>query len=164
MRTSRASSLQTIMVDTNDKELLSGLTAPEPVASRCYGRFLSLVQTAPATSHATAGNERAHVDDQNLRTVPLFSGGVQKSSEERPKSTATGSGDVFPQFGLLGIRQRAPGLSDIFPPVAEEDQLVFANIEEPWSTFICGSQGSGKSHTLSCMLENCLLKNENLGN
>jgi len=27
----------------------------------------------------------------------------------------------------------------------------------PWSAFICGSQGSGKSHTLSCILENALL-------
>lgn len=27
----------------------------------------------------------------------------------------------------------------------------------PWSTFICGSQGSGKSYTLSCILENCLI-------
>ncbi|KAF2175369.1 hypothetical protein K469DRAFT_724153 [Zopfia rhizophila CBS 207.26] len=27
----------------------------------------------------------------------------------------------------------------------------------PLSAILCGSQGSGKSHTLSCMLENCLL-------
>lgn len=27
----------------------------------------------------------------------------------------------------------------------------------PWSVFICGSQGAGKSHTFSCLLENALL-------
>ncbi|EUC41624.1 hypothetical protein COCMIDRAFT_40206 [Bipolaris oryzae ATCC 44560] len=34
---------------------------------------------------------------------------------------------------------------------------VLLNTDSPWSAFLCGSQGSGKSHTLSCMLENCLL-------
>lgn len=36
------------------------------------------------------------------------------------------------------------------------DPRLFFNIAEPSSTFICGSQGSGKSHTLACLLENCL--------
>jgi hypothetical protein len=34
---------------------------------------------------------------------------------------------------------------------------VLLNTDSPWSAFLCGSQGSGKSHALSCMLENCLL-------
>ncbi|RYP36915.1 hypothetical protein DL767_003163 [Monosporascus sp. MG133] len=33
----------------------------------------------------------------------------------------------------------------------------------PWSAFICGSQGAGKSHTLCCLLENALLANNNAG-
>lgn len=47
----------------------------------------------------------------------------------------------------------------------EDPQLLF-NVSSPSSTFICGSQGSGKSHTLSCMLKNCLilLKAEQLPN
>ena len=44
------------------------------------------------------------------------------------------------------------------------DSLVFLNMNEPFSTFICGSQGSGKSHTLSCMLEGALLRNNPVGN
>jgi hypothetical protein len=39
---------------------------------------------------------------------------------------------------------------------------VFLHTDTPWSAFLCGSQGSGKSHTLSCMIENCLLANEEL--
>ncbi|KAG6362511.1 hypothetical protein INS49_007603 [Diaporthe citri] len=30
----------------------------------------------------------------------------------------------------------------------------------PWSALICGSQGSGKSHTLSCLLENALMNHD----
>ncbi len=41
------------------------------------------------------------------------------------------------------------------------DPRIFLNVNTPWSAFICGSQGSGKSHTLSCMLENCLLGDRN---
>ncbi|KAJ5050430.1 uncharacterized protein L3040_002313 [Drepanopeziza brunnea f. sp. 'multigermtubi'] len=39
-----------------------------------------------------------------------------------------------------------------------QDPSVFFNISAPSSAFICGSQGSGKSHTLSVLLESCLLK------
>ncbi|TGO45426.1 hypothetical protein BOTNAR_0670g00010 [Botryotinia narcissicola] len=39
-----------------------------------------------------------------------------------------------------------------------KDPRLFYNIAAPFSTFICGSQGSGKSHTLSCLLEICLAK------
>lgn len=44
---------------------------------------------------------------------------------------------------------------------ASEAMLI--NTNAPWSAFICGSQGSGKSHTLSCMLENCLISDEKIG-
>jgi hypothetical protein len=37
---------------------------------------------------------------------------------------------------------------------------VFFNISVPSSAFICGSRDSGKSHTLSCLLENCLMKSD----
>lgn len=40
------------------------------------------------------------------------------------------------------------------------DPRVFFNITTPSSTFICGSQGSGKSHTLSCLLESCLISSK----
>lgn len=40
---------------------------------------------------------------------------------------------------------------------------VLLNTNAPWSAFLCGSQGSGKSHALSCMLENCLLTDKRIG-
>ena len=40
-----------------------------------------------------------------------------------------------------------------------QDPRIFLNVGAPWSVFICGSQGSGKSHSFSCVLENCLIPN-----
>lgn len=37
-------------------------------------------------------------------------------------------------------------------PEKNADPRVFLNGNAPWSAFICGLQGSGKSHTLACML------------
>ena len=45
----------------------------------------------------------------------------------------------------------------------EEKEPVLLNTEHPWSAFICGSQGSGKSYTTSCILEGCLSRNKNIG-
>lgn len=40
---------------------------------------------------------------------------------------------------------------------------MLANLNLPWSAFICGSQGAGKSHTLSCLLESALIANNGAG-
>ena len=40
---------------------------------------------------------------------------------------------------------------------------IMQNVHTPNSAFICGSQGSGKSYTLSCILENCLLPDRATG-
>ncbi|KAF2741814.1 hypothetical protein M011DRAFT_514023 [Sporormia fimetaria CBS 119925] len=50
-------------------------------------------------------------------------------------------------------------------PGEREGQIkpVLLNTNAPWSAFLCGSQGSGKSHALSCMLENCLLSSGRVG-
>lgn len=44
-----------------------------------------------------------------------------------------------------------------------QERLMLANLNMPWSTFICGSQGSGKSHTLTCLLENALINQDPIG-
>ncbi|EDU45763.1 conserved hypothetical protein [Pyrenophora tritici-repentis Pt-1C-BFP] len=47
----------------------------------------------------------------------------------------------------------------------EEPDLVpvLLNTNSPWSAFLCGSQGSGKSHALSCILEGCLMNDPDIG-
>ncbi|KAI1373855.1 hypothetical protein F4677DRAFT_455642 [Hypoxylon crocopeplum] len=66
--------------------------------------------------------------------------------------------ELVPQYGLIGIRQ---DLTDA--DTLAENRLVLANMNVPWSAFICGSQGAGKSHTLSCLLENALVANNAAG-
>ncbi|WYZ42199.1 hypothetical protein EsH8_V_001094 [Colletotrichum jinshuiense] len=57
------------------------------------------------------------------------------------------------QFGLFGA-----SLSEGTPSLAAS--RLFHNVACPSSVFICGSQGSGKSNTLACLLENCLISSQ----
>jgi len=71
----------------------------------------------------------------------------------------------FKQYSVLGTKQ-TDEISDEVKTLDEakvlitgkstEEKAIFLNTNAPWSAFICGSQGSGKSYTLSCMLENLL--------
>ncbi|KAK5113399.1 hypothetical protein LTR62_003499 [Meristemomyces frigidus] len=85
---------------------------------------------------------------QELRNSPLLSLKVKCSAEEDDPS-------LFPQYGLLGMH------------IGTHDQIashepILMNTNAPTSTFLCGSQGAGKSHSLACMLENALLPQENI--
>lgn len=94
---------------------------------------------------------------EEARTTPIFNMPVLKHAEMISSEDAD---DPFPQYGLLA------GMADELGEIAnsrestsgtvEGDPRIFFNIAAPSSIFICGSQGSGKSHTLSCLLENCL--------
>lgn len=119
----------------------------------CHNSFLSPVGTNQKGTH------NVHVEE--AKTTPLFSVDVAR----RIEST---SGVVFPQYGLLAknlaicdpkARTDWPIGHDPsqFSPVTS-DQRIFLNVNAPFSAFICGSQGSGKSHTLSCMLEASLME------
>ena len=107
-------------------------------------------------SNASSSNGSLHSNShqEETETTPLFSGVVLDGV---PANT-------FKQYGLLGehvaiaeaqgclnFNERRP-----FSPT-KDDPRIFINISPPWSAFVCGSQGSGKSHTLSCILENCLI-------
>ena len=88
------------------------------------------------------------------RTTPLFSGKMLDGSKL----------GIFNQYGLLcktlAMResQHLPeSTTPKLPRVCDYDPRIFLNVNAPWSTFICGSQGSGKSYSLSCILENCLI-------
>ncbi|KAK2739634.1 hypothetical protein FQN55_009370 [Onygenales sp. PD_40] len=99
---------------------------------------------------------------EEIRTTPLFSSGVKMSLQHH------GQDDILPQYALMGMRTETYGRVDgegmTENHFRRSTNLVYANVNAPWSTFICGSQGSGKSHTLSCMLENSLLQPSCTGN
>jgi hypothetical protein len=78
------------------------------------------------------------------KSIPIFSAAVLRRWRE-----------YFTQYGFIA------GQSSLLKqPSLGSDPRLFFNIAAPSSAFICGSQGSGKSHTLSCLLENCLMKSD----
>ncbi|KAJ5380853.1 uncharacterized protein N7496_003281 [Penicillium cataractarum] len=95
---------------------------------------------------------------EEVVTAPLFSLPARTALSIKYERNYTSNTDdsVYPQYGLLG--HRVDDSEDI-----TQDSLVYTNTAAPWSTFICGSQGSGKSHTLSCLLENCLIPSSPAG-
>lgn len=103
---------------------------------------------------------------EEAETAPLFSTEVARSV------CASASENVFPQYGLLAKSEQIhdhEARTDLLqndrpvPPAADHlDKRIFLNVNAPFSAFICGSQGSGKSHTLTCMLE-ASLKESQLG-
>jgi len=81
-----------------------------------------------------------------IKTTPIFTEAVRQYAHTINGSAAA---SPFSQYGLLA--------GDISGESEQDsDKRVFWNISAPSSFFICGSQGSGKSHTLSCLLENAL--------
>ncbi|RKF59169.1 putative p-loop containing nucleoside triphosphate hydrolase [Golovinomyces cichoracearum] len=91
--------------------------------------------------------KRSSVNNTEIAAAPIFSASILKKHNEE-----------FKQYGFLA------GISSILEKnkqdMLRDDPRLFFNISSPLSTFICGSQGSGKSHTLSCLLENCLMKSD----
>ena len=89
---------------------------------------------------------------EEVRTAPLFSANVLRATSKA--KIAPGDPDVLPQYGLLAgfetIYRRDPTEADEENSLRDMgvDNRLFLNTNSPWSAFVCGSQGSGKSHTL----------------
>ncbi|KAF1848037.1 uncharacterized protein K460DRAFT_279645 [Cucurbitaria berberidis CBS 394.84] len=81
---------------------------------------------------------------QDIENAPLLSGDIVSAHVE----------DLVPQYGFLGSYTEGADA-----PYTK----IFQNTNVPFSTFICGVQGSGKSHTTAVMLENALLSSPYLG-
>lgn len=115
-------------------------------------------------------------ESQEALTTPLFSMEVLDHVKNNRVFIGLGKPSSYTtQYGLLaGIvgssaiesslnvySDSSDSLTDAVTglSIAEDkkDIRVFYNVSAPSSTFICGSQGSGKSHTLSCLLESCLV-------
>ncbi|KAI1173382.1 hypothetical protein F4777DRAFT_557903 [Nemania sp. FL0916] len=89
-----------------------------------------------------------------ISTAPLFTYPIL----EHARNLASSRKHLpFSQYGLLA------GDVESLQDASCKDPRIFYNVAAPSSVFICGSQGSGKSHTLSCILETCLVQSESLG-
>ncbi len=90
---------------------------------------------------------RPELDElHEIKSTPIFTEAVRRYAVSL---ATTAKEKPFSQYGLL-----AGDLTSTTDDGA--DPRIFWNIAAPSSFFICGSQGSGKSHTLSCLLENAL--------
>lgn len=108
---------------------------------------------------ATTSSDTSANSVVNYQTSPMFSWRAKDVSQRL-------HGLSFQQFALIGHLLEGPlNVLNQFNPVAQNSQLdpVFINTNVPFSAFICGKQGSGKSYTLSCMLEGCLFASRQLG-
>lgn len=142
----------------------------------------SLVSSADSSD---AADRQFNVHREEIRTTPLFSADVLARVNETQPKISESIPDVLPQYGFLakvldtfGGRDQQNTHNVLTPnsnntgvalnPSPQSsatktgDSRLFVNMNAPWSAFICGSQGSGKSHTLSCMLE-VALKPSRLG-
>ena len=142
----------------------------------------SLVSSADSSG---AADQQRNVHREEIRTTPLFSADVLAHVSGTQTDTLNAVPDVLPQYGFLakvlntfgghdgksnddlltsGSDDAGVALNPNSQSSATDtgDSRLFVNMNSPWSTFICGSQGSGKSHTLSCMLE-AALKPSRLG-
>ncbi|KAL6880895.1 hypothetical protein J3F83DRAFT_720213 [Trichoderma novae-zelandiae] len=96
-------------------------------------------------------------DGEELAATPIF---TQPVLEYAAQINASGKAESFPQYGLLaGIVEESNATQRDSKSMAK-DPRVFFNTTAPSSVFICGSQGSGKSHSLSCLLENFLTRSK----
>ncbi|ODA79664.1 hypothetical protein RJ55_05258 [Drechmeria coniospora] len=87
-----------------------------------------------------------------IQSTPIFTESVRKFGLSLAKNP-------FVQYGLLGGDTNRM-MSNVYTASmvsTDNDPRLYYNVTAPSSVFICGSQGSGKSHTLSCLLENCLI-------
>lgn len=91
-----------------------------------------------------SNDENGHFEEDmlkdNIEDAVIFSANVLESFDL----------SLLPQYGLLGTSCLA-GQSSSWP-ASEKDGRFFHNTNVSFSVFICGLQGSGKSHTLSCLL------------
>ncbi|THY07477.1 hypothetical protein D6D01_09757 [Aureobasidium pullulans] len=111
--------------------------------------------------HHTKDNKTSGADEQ-LRTAPLLSLSVKEVSE----SSISNISLMFPQYAFLGCR--ISDTTSFEDDDKDQDHLpesepVLLNTNTPWSAFICGSQGSGKSYSLSAIIENCLHASPKIG-
>ena len=177
------------LIDYNSSSEIFEIPTIE-VMEKTYSEMKAGWQTMlePAGSGLSAGQSHPYLEE--IRTTPVFSASVLRESLQMihvdfeaelilPQFGLLGSGASSASNGnsqspgeqLMTFSNSSTLLDDI-PVQAQatsskpgsfnlaDENIFFVNNNAPWSAFICGSQGSGKSYTLSCMLESALQASE----
>jgi hypothetical protein len=86
-----------------------------------------------ADTIATEAERNLIPTNEEIKHAPLISADIIDSTEDH----------LLPQVGFLGAQVDNPN---------SPQKALFLNTNVPFSAFVCGVQGSGKSHTVSCLL------------
>ena len=90
-------------------------------------------------------SQSSNAVEQGIRQAPIVAANIVTEHYK----------ELVPQYGLLGsLEEESETLTD---------PQLFLNTNVPFSAFVCGVQGSGKSYTTSCILENSILASPHLG-
>jgi len=90
-------------------------------------------------------------EDNDALSIDIATGDVKNAVLFPAKLLADYNRNILPQYGLLGsCEMKESADSSGFP-----DPRIFLNINIPFSAFICEVQGSGKSHSTSCIIDKC---------
>lgn len=135
---------------------------PDTVDTAASSHPTSASSTSPVSiedAHKSLLSDGVDVNDaaDEILAAPIFSEPVRGYALSLAKSN---NGAAFSQYGLLAGNINGVSLNGNADWTLESDPRIFYNIAAPSSVFICGSQGSGKSHSLSCLLENCLVPSD----
>ena len=118
-----------------------------------------LISTHSKVSRATSSNSHeSRVPRVEFRTNLVHGKNsyieLENSANQGPRT------NIFSRGPVLGTRRLA-GQSSLWP-ASEKDRRLFHNTNVPFSAFICGLQGSGKSHILSYLLGEILCRSFSL--
>ncbi|KAH7888248.1 hypothetical protein F5I97DRAFT_1926676 [Phlebopus sp. FC_14] len=83
--------------------------------------------------------------DHEMRTAPLITREAYIAGAFNKRST---------QYGVIGETLAIHSKSSAHVPI---DPRLYVNTNAPFSAVVCGVQGSGKSHTVSVLLENMFI-------
>ncbi|KAF8331261.1 hypothetical protein F5887DRAFT_998620 [Amanita rubescens] len=110
-----------------------------------------LYQDGPTASSSMRGTivngekDPDQTDDHELLTAPILT---------RDAYVAVGGERNIGQYGLMG---KILGVGSKDGVRSLEDPRLYLNTNTPFSAVVCGVQGSGKSHTVSIILESMLV-------
>ncbi|PVF91524.1 hypothetical protein CPB86DRAFT_770568 [Serendipita vermifera] len=97
--------------------------------------------------------------EHELKTSPLVSKDALDLSIAN-QAAGQEEGEQFVQRGLLG---RILSIHSEDLQHKPKDVRLYMNLDAPSSGLVCGVQGSGKSHTVSCILESSLMVDRKIG-
>ncbi|KAL0949678.1 hypothetical protein HGRIS_009716 [Hohenbuehelia grisea] len=101
--------------------------------------------------HDSEGDLSSNSETHDLTTAPLFT---------REAFVETTGLDKETQYGVMGATVSIHSPTSVQIP---DDRRLYLNTNAPFSAIVCGVQGSGKSHTVSVMLESMFIRHSPLG-